>query len=445
MDTSSKGSSQVSLSRSSRVERSKDECPICKGTGFVYPVLDSGETDFSRVQPCQCQKSYLQQEKLRYLERYSNLGALSRFTFDTLSPGGKGETASWGNFSQIYDFAMSFAMEPRGWVFLLGPVGCGKTHIACAIANYRLEKGYPVFYIGVSDLLDHLRSAFSPSSELNYDELFERVKKAPLLVLDDLNMENATPWAREKVEQLFQYRFNSSLPTVITSDVPAETQGERLYKYLCDEDFCRIFTIIAVAGAEMDRSPLQLEMIKKMTFDSFDCQRMNLSLEQRQNLRTAFQLAKDFAANPEGWLIFQGLNGCGKTHLAAAIANYQLAKGTSVFFIEVPDLLDHLRSTFGAESKVSYDKFFEKIKTAPLLVLDDFGQQSTTPWAQEKLYQLVNYRYNAMLPTIITMCASLEEIEVRCSSRMVDPRLSLVFNITAPDYRGDVNPIHKNR
>jgi DNA replication protein DnaC len=80
-----------------------------------------------------------------------------------------------------------------------------------------------------------------------------------------------------------------------------------------------------------------------------------------------------------------------------------------------------------------------------MLILDDFGQQSATPWAQEKLYQLINYRYNAMLPTIITTCASLEEIEVRFSSRMVDPRLSLVFNVIAPDYRGDIGPVRKTR
>jgi len=87
---------------------------------------------------------------------------------------------------------------------------------------------------------------------------------------------------------------------------------------------------------------------------------------------------------------------------------------------------------------LSYDELFERIKKSPVLVLDDFGEQAATPWAQEKLYQLINYRYNARLPTVITMCASLDELENRFSSRMVDPRLSCVFNIIAPDYRGDV-------
>jgi len=79
-----------------------------------------------------------------------------------------------------------------------------------------------------------------------------------------------------------------------------------------------------------------------------------------------------------------------------------LRRSDSVLFIVVPDLLDHLRSSFGPDSRVSYDALFERIKKAPVLVLDDFGEHSATSWAQEKIYQLINYRYNARLATVIT-------------------------------------------
>ena len=427
--------------------REGETCSICGGVGFVHPLLDSGQIDFSRVVPCECRIAYLQGEKLKYLEKYSNLGMLSRFTFDTLLPKGRSElpeVASQENFTQTYQAALAFANNPKGWLVFLGPTGSGKTHLACAVANHRLSMGQPVFYIGVCDLLDHLRSAFSPSSDLSYDELFERVKNIPLLVLDDLGVGSATPWAQEKLEQLFDYRFSAGLATVITTDVALEKLGERLRKHFDDNEFCQVCTISPLVGNEMKQSPLQLELLRRMTFDNFDYKRLNLSPEQRQNLRQAFQLAREFASNPEGWLIFQGVNGCGKTHLAASIANYRLIQGKPVIFVVVPDLLDHLRSTFNPESKISYDEFFERIRTAPLLILDDFEQQSATPWAQEKLYQLINYRYNGVLPTVITTCASLEEIEVRFSSRMVDPKLSLVFNIIAPDYRGDIRPVHRD-
>jgi len=64
-----------------------------------------------------------------------------------------------------------------------------------------------------------------------------------------------------------------------------------------------------------------------------------------------------------------GVNGCGKTHLAAAIANHLHDGGKSMLFVVVIfDLLDHLRSIFWVlESRVSYDELFEKIKKTQVL------------------------------------------------------------------------------
>jgi DNA replication protein DnaC len=105
--------------------------------------------------------------------------------------------------------------------------------------------------------------------------------------------------------------------------------------------------------------------------------------------------------------------------------------------VVVPDLLDHLRSTFSPESTVTDDQVFEEVKNAPLLIMDDLGKQSTTPWAQEKLYQVINHRYNHQLPTVVTTNCSLDEIDSPVSSRLADPKISVVWNINAPDYRTD--------
>jgi len=75
------------------------------------------------------------------------------------------------------------------------------------------------------------------------------------------------------------------------------------------------------------------------------------------------------------------------------------------------------------------------IADPPLLVLDDLGTQSATPWAEEKLYQLFNYRYNARLPTIITM-AKDADLKPRLKSLLLDVGRCTPYEIMAPSYRG---------
>lgn len=415
------------------------ECPICKGAGFIHPLLPSGKPDFSRVITCRCIRKELDEEHQTRLLRYSNLGSLTRFTFDNLIPQGRiGGPVNQKQFSRAYDAAKAFAAEPKGWLILVGPSGCGKTHLAAAIANECPSHGYPVFFVTTPDLLDHLRSAFSPSSEIPYDELFDRVSNTPLLVLDDLGIQASTPWAKEKLDQLLNHRFNRELPTVIVTIVPIEQLEERIRARLTDPKLSQIYVINEETPALFTSSwAPEFKLQKDMTFDKFDWKRVNLPPEQRENLKEAFRVALDFAKSLDGWLVLLGVNGCGKTHLAAAIANYRLQAGEPVSFVVVPDFLDHLRSTFSPESKVSYDQYFESVRNAPLLILDDFGEQSTTPWAQEKLYQLINYRYNARLPTVITTCYSLDEMESRMGSRLADSKISNPFNIEVPDYRSD--------
>jgi DNA replication protein DnaC len=377
-------------------------------------------------------------ERVGRLQRYSNLGPLIRLTFDNSNPKGRsGNPANEERFRRACEAANAFARKPDGWLVLVGPSGSGKTHLAAAIANQCVASGHPVLFIVVPDLLDHLRASFSPSSDITYDELFEQVRNVPLLILDDLGSQSSTPWAKEKLYQIVNHRYNARLPTVVTSNRIDELD-ERLQTRLTDATLSQVY-VVEQRGPSARESfgDLDLELLRNMTFENFDRRRANLPQEQQMILGDAFKLARRFAEAPEGWLILLGANGCGKTHLAAAISNKRRKEGQPVFFVVVPDFLDHLRSTFSPDSKATYDELFEKVKKAPLLVLDDFGEQSATPWAQEKLYQVINYRYNGRLPTVVTSCLSLEDIETRISSRMADPRVSVVFNIDVPDYRSD--------
>ena len=152
-----------------------------------------------------------------------------------------------------------------------------------------------------------------------------------------------------------------------------------------------------------------LDLHARRTFASFDDRRdEGLAPDEVRSLEKAVKSGHHFRRKPRGWLVLTGPYGCGKTHLAAAIANTLADKGNPPLFIMVPDLLDHLRATFSPASSVSYDHRFDEIRTAPLLILDDLGAQSASPWAKEKLHQLFNYRYNAELPTVITSADTLK-------------------------------------
>ena len=159
------------------------------------------------------------------------------------------------------------------------------------------------------------------------------------------------------------------------------------------------------------------------TVYTFDLRQDKLDPEERTNLQRVYKACQEFAETPDGWLVLTGEYGCGKTHLAAAIANDLVARGQPALFIVVPELLDHLRATFSPTSHVRFDKRFEEVRTAPLLVLDDLGTENASPWAREKLFQLFNYRYNVRLPTVVTLhtanphSGALDEVEPRWQIR----------------------------
>ena len=215
-----------------------------------------GHPDFGKAFPCRCTAAESDEERAARLRRYSNLGSLSRLTFDNLSP--QGRSPDHGHqlqFEQALDAARRFSREPAGWLLLTGPSGSGKTHLAAAIAGRRLDAGQGALFMVVPDLLDHLRAAYQPDSELGYDDLFELLKGAPVLVLDDLGVQSATPWAQEKVFQLINHRYNAQLPTVVTTNLDPGSFEPRLASRLSDPAITQVLYLERGgdgAGSELD-------------------------------------------------------------------------------------------------------------------------------------------------------------------------------------------------
>jgi len=187
--------------------------------------------------------------------------------------------------------------------------------------------------------------------------------------------------------------------------------------------------------------------LRGKTFDSFTTDPSMMQRPPRLSPEAAFKAARAFATRPERseeerldrpkmeWLVLLGAHGSGKTHLAAAVANARLHANRPAVFLVVPDLLDKLRATFHPSSEITYDELFETARTTPLLVLDDLGAHSSTPWAQEKLYQIINERYNRRLETVITSNLDLEDMDARLRSRIGDSNLVEIHAIRTVDVR----------
>jgi DNA replication protein DnaC len=337
--------------------------------------------------------------------------------------------------------ARDYAQNPRGWLLFQGSYGSGKTHLAAAIGNHRLALGETVMFVTVPDLLDHLRAAYAPSSEIEYDELFERVRTAPLLILDDFGAESPTPWAQEKMYQLVNHRYLHRLPTVLTTNTDLTLLDPRIRSRIVDSFLTQIVQMQLPDYRRSDNSREQsalsgLGIYGHMVFETFDFREDTLPPQERENLRKTFEIARTYAHNPQGWLLLIGEHGNGKTHLAAAIANYRNRLGETVMLVTAPDLLDHLRAAFNPSDGVPFDKRFEEIRTVPLLVIDQLDLSSATSWAREKLRQIIDHRYLTHMPTVFTTTQPLEEIDPLIRSRLSDTRQCQILSILASDYRG---------
>jgi DNA replication protein DnaC len=221
------------------VASDENSCPICRGAGFVRMDAPVGHPNFGRLIPCDCKIEEQEERWRREYEELSNLDRLEDWTFETFDPDVPG-------VREAYEVCVEFSENPDGWVYLVGKYGCGKTHLAAAIANSLLaNQRMRVLFVVVPDLLDHLRAAFAPDQLQSYDSRFQAVRNADLLVLDDLGTENATPWAREKLYQLMNYRYSNRRPTVITSNRNMDELDGRIASRLSDGRICQAVAMTA--------------------------------------------------------------------------------------------------------------------------------------------------------------------------------------------------------
>lgn len=163
---------------------------------------------------------------------------------------------------------------------------------------------------------------------------------------------------------------------------------------------------------ELRKASLLGSEYKDATFDKADVYSDNFAAVYAR-CKKYCEVAKTVLEKGHGIYLF-GDHGTGKTHLTACMANALLNQDYPVLYTSMGEISKAIRSSFNSKG-MTEQEFMRRLADVDFLFLDDFGTERVTKgdedlWLQEKVFEVVNSRYNALKPTIFTSNYSLVEM-----------------------------------
>ena len=209
------------------IEEHDKECLNCKKPDALMAECCKGYVDCEdgkiiiREGPCQRRVIERKEQQFDALIRKSRLSARyldKKFTNFSISEDNR----------SAYFVCSSYAEGlPRdNGLFLNGPTGTGKTHLAVAVLQEALLKGHQGLFVTVPDFLDEIKASFAPGAEKS--DIMEEAKKAALLVLDDVGTEKLTDFVAEQMFTLINHRYTKKLPIIMTSNLDLSELADRI-------------------------------------------------------------------------------------------------------------------------------------------------------------------------------------------------------------------------
>lgn len=162
---------------------------------------------------------------------------------------------------------------------------------------------------------------------------------------------------------------------------------------------------------------------------------------QKEVLQGARGFEKTFIGNhhdnPGKGLLLTGKEGTGKTHIAVAILKDVIAKGYTGLYWNVPELFLELRRRMNDNGEENEAELFDHSSRVDLLVLDDLGAERTSEYVLDRLYVLINGRYQNDRATIITTNRSIAELRQQIGPRITSRICEMCVQMEFPegDYR----------
>ena len=207
------------LNETEGFEHEKDgyHCSVCRNKGYVVKLKELPNGSFTHTMAdCKCT------EVRRSIQRMKKSGLkdiIKDYTFEKYEA-----TETWQK--AIKEAAMEYAKEPKGWFFLGGQSGCGKTHLCTAICRDFLLNGKRVVYMLWRDDIAKLKAvAMEPEQR---EAMMKRFKTAEVLYIDDLFKTGNSPDGNEQKPtsadvnaafEIINYRYNNpELLTIISSE-----------------------------------------------------------------------------------------------------------------------------------------------------------------------------------------------------------------------------------
>jgi len=195
-----------------------ETCPLCDGRGWI--VESDGGAGAAR--PCSCRE----QDRARRLVEAAGIPPRYRHcrisNFQTSGSLGEQRNQLQGARRIAEHYVEGFLQEGgfrQSGLLFVGPPGTGKTHLAVGVLvelteRYRVHGRFAEF----TSLIHQIQATFDPGSPESKREILDPLMGAELVVLDELGAQQMTPWVRDILYLIINYRYTRQLPTIFTTN-----------------------------------------------------------------------------------------------------------------------------------------------------------------------------------------------------------------------------------